>query len=140
VRRALVVLALLAGCATVDIYDYRPKPLPSGKEPLAAVSDSLRDLRDVSWSWGAPDPDPGRRALLAPTATGVTVKPRIPAAYSPLDISYAEIAQGVRMVTQLHGIWTVYIYDHHNRLVQLEFNSYDAVRLFLDAATVLARS
>ena len=57
---------------------------------------------------------------------------------SPLDISYHDIANGVRMVTQFSGSWTVYLYDHQNRLVQLEFSSYAAARLFLDASVALA--
>jgi hypothetical protein len=137
-----LALALsLFGCATMDIYTYQPKPLPTGVEPLAAVADSLRELRDVSWSWGEGDPDPSRRATLAPSATGVTVQPHVAeATASPLDISYGELIDGVRMVTQLNGRWTVYIYDRHKRLVMMEFESYRSARLFLDAATVLARS
>ncbi len=131
----------LSACATIDVYDYRARPLPAGTEPLGAVMESLRDLHDVSWSYGEGDPDPGRRAMLAPSARGVTVRARVAAeGGAPLDLSYAEIAAGVRMVTQLHGSWTVYIYDRHNRLVQLEFRSYGAARLFLDAASALARS
>ena len=42
------------------------------------------------------------------------------------------------MVTQSRRTWTVYIYDHQNRLVQLEFRSYAAARLFLDAAALCA--
>ena len=42
------------------------------------------------------------------------------------------------MVTQSQGAWTVYIYDRHNRLIQMEFSSYAAARLFLDAASALA--
>jgi hypothetical protein len=142
VRAAALTLALaVAGCATMDVYSYRPRPLPEGTEPLAAVADSLRELRDVSWSWGEGDPDPGRRAVLAQTPRGVTVQPHISIATgSPLDLSYEEIVDGVRMVTQLHGSWTVFIYDRHNRLVQMEFNSYRSARLFLDAATALSRS
>jgi hypothetical protein len=137
-----MTLALaLSGCATVDMYSYQPRPLPSGTEPLAAVADSLRDLRDVSWSWGEGDPDPSRRAVLAPTATGLTAETREPVATgSPLDLSYGEIIDGVRMVTQLNGSWTVFIYDRHNRLVQMEFRSYRSARLFLDAATALSHS
>jgi hypothetical protein len=136
------MLALaFTGCATVDLYNYQPRPLPTGTEPLTAVADSLRDLRDVSWSWGEGDPDPARRADLAPSTTGVTVQPRMAIATgSPLDLSYGEIIDGVRMVTQLHGTWTVYIYDHHKRLVLMEFSSYRSARLFLDAASALSRS
>ena len=136
------LLSLSHGCATIDVYSYQPEALPSGTEPLAAVADSLRDLRDVSWSWGQGDPDPSRRATLSPSATGVSVMPRtnLPAAGTPLDLSYGEIVDGVRMVTQANGSWTVYIYDRHNRLVQMEFGSYIAARRFLDAAHALARS
>jgi hypothetical protein len=142
VRRLGLVLAfaLVSGCATVDIYHYQPKPLPPGSQPLAVISWSLQDLRNVSWSYGEPDPDPSRRAELAATASGVTASPHETiVAGSPLDLSYREIAQGIRMVTQMHGTWTVYIYDRHNRLIQIEFNSYAAARLFLDASVVLAR-
>jgi hypothetical protein len=41
-------------------------------------------------------------------------------------------------VTQLHGAWTIFLYDSHNRLIQLEFNSYQAARLFLDASSAIA--
>jgi hypothetical protein len=138
----LMGLALsLSGCATMDIYNYEARPLPSGTEPLAAVADSLRELRDVSWSWGEGDPDPSRRATLAPSTTGVTAESHVAnATGSPLDLSYGEIVEGVRMVTQLHGSWTVHIYDRHKRLVMMEFSSYRSVRLFLDAASALAHS
>jgi hypothetical protein len=136
----VLALALVGGCATVDIYQYQPKPLPPGSQPLAVVSWSLQDLRNISWAYGEPDPDPSRRAEMAASATGVTASPRETiTAGSPLDLSYREIAQGIRMVTQMHGTWTVYIYDRHNRLIQMEFNSYAAARLFLDASVVLAR-
>jgi hypothetical protein len=144
VRAALVAVAIAvavfaAGCATIDIYDYQPRPLPAGSQPLAVVSWTLQDLRNVSWSYGEPDPDPSRRATLAATVTGVTAAPSLPIlSGTPLDLSYAEIAEGVRMVTQSQGVWNVYIYDHHDRLAQLEFASYAAARLFLDAATALA--
>jgi hypothetical protein len=95
---------------------------------------------DVSWSYGAGDPDPTRRAELAATPRGVTGAARLVSATgTPLDLSYLEISDGVRMVTQLHGVWTVYIYDRHDRLVQMEFNSLRAARLFLDAASAIAR-
>jgi hypothetical protein len=147
-RRALATVAALAasalvvaGCATIDVYHYEARPLPSGSQPLAVVSWTLQDLRDVSWSYGAPDPDPSRRALLAASATGVTAAPALPlASGTPLDLSYAEIAEGIRMVTQSAGAWTVYIYDRQQRLVQLEFGSYAGARLFLDAASELARA
>jgi hypothetical protein len=140
VSRALVLaLAALAGCATIDVYHYEPRALPTGSQPLAVVSWSLQDLRNVSWSYGEPDPDPSRRALVKPTNSGVIAEPNVTlAAGMPLDISYGEIADGVRMVTQMSGSWTVYIYDHRDRLVQLEFASYAAARLFLDAAHALA--
>lgn len=134
-----VVVASLSGCATIDVYHYEARPLPTGSQPLAVVSWTLQDLRNVSWSYGEPDPDPSRRATLAANATGVTASASVElVAGSPLDLSYAEIAQGVRMVTQSADSWTVYIYDHQNRLVQLEFRSYAAARLFLDASTALA--
>jgi hypothetical protein len=136
----LGILLSLVGCATVDVYDYQARPLPTGTEPLAAFADSLRDLHDVSWSWGAPDPDPGRRAVAAATRTGVQVQPNASIAAGPLDLTYAEIVDGVRMVTQMHGSWTVYIYDRYKRLVLMEFNSYRGARMFLDAASALARS
>jgi hypothetical protein len=143
-KRLVLAIALAwlgHGCATIDVYDYEPRALPSGIEPLAAVADSLRDLRNVSWNEGMGDPDPSRRATLAPSATGVTVRPRAPmVTASPLDLSYGEIASGVRMVTALHGSWTIYLYDRHSRLVQMEFGSYHAARLFLDAASALARA
>jgi hypothetical protein len=125
----------------MDIYSYEPRPLPSGTEPLAAVADSLRDLRDVSWSWGEGDPDPSRRAVAAPSTKGLSVQATVAnATGSPLDLSYGEIIDGVRMVTQLHGSWTVHIYDRYKRLVLMEFSSYRSVRLFLDAASALAHS
>jgi hypothetical protein len=132
-------LSLVAGCATIDVYQYQPRPLPAGSQPLAVVNWSLQDLRNVSWSYGEPDPDPSRRAELAATGSGVTAAAdqRITVG-APLDISYRDIANGVRMVTQFSGSWTVYLYDHQNRLVQLEFSSYAAARLFLDASVALA--
>jgi hypothetical protein len=139
VRAAVALLALVGGCATVDVYNYQPRPLPSGSEALAVVSWSLHDLRNISWSYGEPDPDATRRAQIAPTGGGIVGTPQGGAiAGSPLDLSYGEIVNGVRMVTQLHGLWTIYIYDRHNRLVQMEFSSYAAARLFLDASYVLA--
>ncbi|MGZ3425231.1 MAG: hypothetical protein ACXVCV_01225 [Polyangia bacterium] len=132
-------LSLVAGCATIDVYQYQPRPLPSGSQPLAVVNWSLQDLRNVSWSYGEPDPDPSRRAELAATVSGISAAPeqRVTVG-SPLDISYRDIANGIRMVTQFSGSWTVYLYDHQNRLVQLEFASYAAARLFLDASVALA--
>jgi hypothetical protein len=140
VNRALILgLAALAGCATIDVYNYSPKPLPAGSQPLAVVSWTLQDLRNVTWSYGEPDPDPSRRAELEATVTGVAAAPNEAVVQgSPLDISYAEIAKGIRMVTESAGSWNVYIYDHQNRLIQMEFASYAAARLFLDACTVLA--
>jgi hypothetical protein len=138
-----LALALLAmtGCATVDIYNYQPKPLPEGSQPLAIVEWSLQDLRDVSWSYGEADPDPSRHAVVAPYAHGLTAAPHeAMTTGSPLDLSYAEIVDGVRMVTELHGTWTIYIYDRHHRTVQMAFSSLAAARLFLDASAVLARS
>jgi hypothetical protein len=134
-----IAVATLAGCATIDIYHYEARPLPSGSHPLAVVAWTLQDLKNVSWSYGEPDPDPSRRATLAAGATGLTASAADAlVAGTPLDLSYGEIAQGIRMVTESAGSWTVYIYDHQNRLVQLEFRSYAAARLFLDAATALA--
>ena len=141
-KAAALVLALaaLGGCATIDIYHYQPKPLPAGSQPLAVVAWTLQDLRNVTWSYGEPDPDPSRRAELAATPTGVTGNSHEAIVTgAPLDLSYAEIATGVRMVTQFNGSWTVYIYDHQNRLIQIEFNSYAAARLFLDASYALSR-
>jgi hypothetical protein len=138
-RALLLAFAVFAGCATVDVYHYEPRALPTGSQPLAVVSWSLQDLRNVSWSYGEPDPDPSRRARVAVTNNGVVAASWVTTATgSPLDISYGEIANGVRMVTQMSGTWTVYIYDSHERLVQLEFSSYAAARLFLDASSVLA--
>jgi hypothetical protein len=133
-----MTLLFAAGCASVHIYDYAPKPLPAGSEPLAVVEWSLHDLRNVSWSYGEPDPDASRRAELSATASGLSATAKIMVSGSPLDLSYLEIVDGVRMVTQLNGTWTVYIYDRQNRLVQMEFSSYSAVRLFLDASYALA--
>lgn len=136
----LLALALVAsGCASVHIYDYAPKPLPPGSQPLAVVEWSLHDLRNVSWSYGEPDPDPTRRAELYASPSGVSATPAPITTGSPLDLSYVEIVEGVRMVTQLNGNWTIYIYDHQHRLVQMEFSSYAAVRLFLDASYALSR-
>jgi hypothetical protein len=137
--RALVLaLAALAGCATIDVYHYQARPLPAGSEPLAVVSWTLQDLRNVTWSCGEPNPDPSRRATLEATTGGVTANAGVTAQGSPLDLTYSEIANGVHMVTQSSGTWTVYIYDRHSRLIQMEFSSYAAARLFLDAATALA--
>ena len=134
-----IAVATLAGCATIDVYHYEARPLPSGSHPLAVVAWTLQDLKNVSWSYGEPDPDPSRRATLAASATGVTASASEQlAAGTPLDLSYGEIVEGIRMITESSGIWTVYIYDHQNRLVQLEFRSYAAARLFLDAASALA--
>ena len=136
----MLAALLVGGCATIDDYHYQSRPLPSGSQPLAVVEWSLHDLRNVSWSYGEPDPDPSRRAELAATPTGLAGNPHSQLATgSPLDLSYSEIADGVRMVTQVNGAWTIYIYDRHNRLVQMEFSSYAAARLFLDAAVALAR-
>jgi len=134
----LVGLALAAGCASVDVYTYQPRALPNGSQALAVVSWSLHDLRNISWSYGEPDPDTTRRALVEPTRTGLSAAAQTRSDGSPLDLSYYEIIHGVRMVTQLHGTWTVYIYDKQNRLIQLEFSSYAAARLFLDASYALA--
>jgi len=134
----LSLLTVVGGCATVDVYSYQPRPLPSGSTALAVVSWTLHDLRNVSWSYGTADPDPTRRAELGASGKGIQAKSYYSTDGSPLDLSYGEIATGVRMVTQLHGSWTIYIYDHSHRLVQLEFNSYAAARLFLDAAYALA--
>jgi len=134
-----IAVATLAGCATIDVYHYEARPLPSGSHPLAVVAWTLQDLKNVSWSYGEPDPDPSRRATLAASATGVTASASEQlVAGTPLDLSYGEIVEGIRMITESSGIWTVYIYDHQNRLVQLEFRSYAAARLFLDAASALA--
>lgn len=141
-RAAALVLALglAAGCATVDVYHWQPRALPAGTQPLAVVASALHNLRNVSWSYGEPDPNPTRRAEVEATPVGVTGSARlVSAAGTPLDLSYGEISEGVRMVTELHGVWTVYIYDRHNRLVQMQFNSRQAARLFLDAASALAR-
>ena len=136
----MLAALLVGGCATVDVYHYQARALPSGSQPLAVVEWTLHDLRNVSWSYGEPDPDPSRRAQLAATPTGVAASPHTAlASGSPLDLSYGEIADGVRMVTQFNGAWTVYIYDRHNRLVEMEFASYAAARLFLDASVALAR-
>jgi hypothetical protein len=137
-RLLIVALAALAGCATIDVYHYQARPLPAGSEPLAVVSWTLQDLRNVSWSYGEPDPDPSRRATLEATTGGVTAAAAAAAQGSPLDLTYAEIANGVHMVTESAGAWTVYIYDRHSRLIQMEFASYAAARLFLDAASALA--
>jgi hypothetical protein len=134
----LGLVAAAGGCATVDVYSYQPRPLPSGSQALAVVSWTLHDLRNVSWSYGEADPDPTRRAEMGASLKGVAAQAYWSHDGSPLDLSYGEIASGVRMITQLHGLWTVYIYDRQNRLVQLEFNSYAAARLFLDAAYALA--
>jgi len=135
----LAATCFLGGCATVDVYHYEPRALPAGSQPLAVVSWALQDLRNVSWSYGEPDPDPSRRARVAATTTGVSGSAVVATATgAPLDVSYAEIDAGVRMVTQLQGSWTVYVYDSHDRLLLLEFSSYAAARLFLDAAHALA--
>lgn len=137
-RLLLVAVAALAGCATIDVYHYEARPLPAGSQPLAVVSWTLQDLRNVSWSYGEPDPDPSRRATLEATPSGVTAASSVVLSQgSPLDLSYREIAEGIRMVTQSAGSWTIHIYDHNNRLIQMEFSSYAAARLFMDAATVL---
>ncbi len=139
IRAGLIALGLVAGCASVDVYTYQPRPLPNGSQALAVVSWSLHDLRNISWSYGEPDPDPTRRALVAPTIKCLSAASTADMRDgSPLDLTYAEIANGTRMVTQLHGLWTIYIYDRQNRLIQLEFSSYAAARLFLDASYALA--
>jgi len=136
---ALWATLFFGGCATIDVYHYEPRPLPQGSQPLAVVSWSLQDLRNVIWSYGEPDPDPSRRATVVPGAAGISASPNVTlAAGSPLDLSYADIINGVRMVTQMSGTWNVYIYDGRGRLVQLEFASYAAARLFLDASAELA--
>ena len=138
-RALLVAVAALTGCATIDVYHYEARPLPAGSEPLAVVSWTLQDLRNVTWSYGEPEPDPSRRATLEATPSGVAAAASAALAQgSPLDLTYGEIANGVNMVTQSQGSWTVYIYDRHNRLIQMEFSSYAAARLFLDAASALA--
>lgn len=138
-RVAALLLALVSGCATVEVYRWQPRPLPAGSPPLAAIVTALHGLRNVSWSYGEPDPDPGRHARVDATGRGLTGLAYAPAvAGSPLDLSYGEIAEGARMVTALDGAWTVFIYDRHGRLVRLEFDSHEAVRLFLDGAHALA--
>ena len=127
-----------AGCSTIDIYTYQPRPLPSGTEPLAVVAWTLQDLRNISWSYGEPDPDSTRRALVEATRHGVAGRADRIVSGTPLDLTYREIAEGVRHVTQLHGSWTIFLYDRQNRLIQLEFNSYAAARLFLDASSAIA--
>jgi hypothetical protein len=139
VRAALAFALALSGCASVHIYDYAPKPLPPGAQPLAVVEWSLHDLRNITWSYGEPDPDSTRRAEMFATPVGVAASPEPIVEGSPLDLSYMEIINGVRHVTQLNGLWTVYIYDRFHRLVLMEFSSYAAVRLFLDASYALAR-
>jgi len=135
----LAAVVAVTGCATVDVYSYQPKPLPPGSQPLAVVSWTLQDLRNVNWSYGEPDPDPTRHATMEATPKGLSATAHEPfSAGLPLDLSYAEIIRGIRMVTQESGLWTVYIYDSHRRLVQLEFTSYAAARLFLDASYALA--
>jgi hypothetical protein len=135
----LAGLVVMTGCASVDVYTYQPRALPNGAQALAVVSWSLHDLRNISWSYGEPDPDTTRRALVEPTVRGLAAAPTTNMRDgSPLDLSYGEIVNGIRMVTQLHGLWTVYIYDRQNRLIQLEFTSYAAARLFLDASYALA--
>jgi hypothetical protein len=137
---AWVAALMVGGCATIDVYHWEPKPLPAGSEPLAVVSWSLNDLRNISWSYGEPDPDPSRRAHVEATVSGLAGAPKAAAvAGTPLDLTYAEIAEGVRMVTQSSGLWTVYIYDKQNRRIEMEFSSYAAARLFLDATWQLAR-
>ncbi len=137
---ALAFVAV-AGCATIDVYHYEPKPLPAGSQPLAVVSWSLQDLRNVTWSYGEPDPDPTRRARMEATPAGLAGTPLAAiVAGAPLDLTYAEIAEGVRMVTHSNGLWTVYIYDRLNRRIEMEFSSYTAARMFLDAAWALSRS
>jgi hypothetical protein len=139
IRAGLLALVLVTGCATVDVYTYQPRALPNGSQALAVVSWSLHDLRNISWSYGEPDPDATRRALVEPTVRGLAAAPTTTMREgSPLDLSYYEIVKGIRMVTQMHGTWTVYIYDNQNRLIQLEFTSYAAARLFLDASYALA--
>lgn len=136
-----MAVVALAGCATIDVYDWKPHPLPAGSQPLAVVARSLEDLRDVTWEYGEPDPDPTRRAIVEARPAGVAALARLSGAEgSPLDLSYAEICNGVRMVTQVHGLWTVYIYDRFSRLVQLEFNTWSSARLFLDAAHALGHT
>lgn len=144
-KAAVLALALATGCllgggcATVEVYHWQPHALPHGSQPLAVVAWSLHDLRNVTWSYGEPDPDPSRHAEVEATPRGLAGTTREALAEGlPLDLSYGEISDGVRMVTQLHGVWTVYIYDRHSRLVQMEFNSLSAARLFLDAASAIA--
>ncbi len=127
-----------SGCASVDIYTYQPRPLPSGSEPLAVVAWTLHDLRNISWSYGEPDPDSTRHAELEATRTGLAGRADHVISGSPLDLSYREIVDGVRHVTQMDGLWTVYLYDRRNRLIELEFSSYAAARLFLDASAAIA--
>ena len=106
-RVLVLAIAALAGCATIDVYHYQARPLPAGSEPLAVVSWTLQDLRNVSWSYGEPDPDPSRRATLEATTGGVTASAQAGSQGSPLDLTYSEIANGVHMVTESSGSWTV---------------------------------
>ena len=142
IKLATAVLAAalsFGGCATIDVYHYEARALPAGSQPLAVVNWALQDLHNVSWSYGEADPDPARKANVSATTTGLAGAANVTLATgSPLDISYAEIAHGIRMITQMSGNWTVYVYDSRDRLIQLEFTSYAAARLFLDAATALA--
>jgi hypothetical protein len=93
VKALLLATLVAAGCSTVDIYTYQPRPLPSGTEPLAVVAWTLQDLRNISWSYGEPDPDSTRRALVEATRHGVAGRADRIVSGTPLDLTYREIAE-----------------------------------------------
>ena len=86
----LLWVTLAAGCASVDVYSYQPRPLPQGSQALAVISWTLHDLRDISWSYGAPDPAPGAVASrqVDRLAHGLAVDPDAPRVRPAADLEH----------------------------------------------------
>jgi len=143
VTRALVALAILVGgCgATVDVYRYRPAPLPAGQSPQALLDGALRQLITVEWTTGH-HPIPPGRLLVAPDATGIAGTLILPSgnAVPQLYVAYREFPSTVRSVSCFQNQWTVHLADRSGRSLDLVFPSRQSARQFLDAATALGHN
>lgn len=135
---AAMVLGASGCAATIDVYGYRPRPLPSGVEPLAAVSWSLRELKNVNW--GSDQTMSWQRARVGADARGIAASThfQIESRIAPIYITYGEIASNVRAVSCHEGVWTVHIAHGVKGVIEMQFRTERAARVFLDAATILA--